>query len=400
MRSVRAFFNSFGESDAEPPVRRLSLPWLVSSAVVGILLTGGVGFWAYSLLLRLPEASSCRSLNWNEDDSPALRLQCAQVIASTRQPDDLLEGIRLAQSIPTEQQTLHQDSQRLIKQWSQELVELAENAFHEGSLDEAVRIARRVPLAVSLAQGLDDRIRKWQSDWSKAEEIYKNTEVEVAQENWSQALGLAKALLSVGNTYWATTKYQELLSTIQDAKENKGEQSKTAKSLKNSKFKLATDRKPLPTADDLINKWQKEQDAKDQAYLERARSLAKSGKPEELQAAVSEARRVLYGNSNYAEAQQLIGSWNRQAETAEDRVYLDRANQLASKGDLDSLQAAISETYRISSGRALSAEARDKADQWNQQIDQLRSRPRSPDLYRPAIPAPPDPLPKVSPLSP
>ena len=396
MRSVRAFFSSFGESNAEQPVRRLSLPWLSFSAAIGILITGGVGLWGYSMLLRLPEASSCRSMNWNEDDSPAIRLQCAQVIASTRQPDDLLEGIRLAQSIPTEQQTLYQDSQRLIKQWSQDLTELAENAFHEGSLDEAVRIARRVPLSVSLAQGLDDRIRKWQATWSRAEEIYKDSESQVTQENWSQALGLAKALLSVGNTYWATTKYQELLSTIQDAKENKGDQSKTAKSLKDSKFKLATDRKALPTADDLINKWQKEQDAKDQAYLERARTLAQSGKPEELQAAVNEARRVLYGNSNYAEAQQLIGSWNRQAETAEDRAYLDRANRLASKGDLDSLQSAISETYRISSGRALSAEARDKADQWNRQIDQLRSRPQTPDRYRPPIPAPPDPLQKVS----
>jgi hypothetical protein len=406
MRSVRAFFQSSEEPDPEQPVRRLSLLWLVSGAAVGILLTGTAGFWGYSMLTRLPEASSCRSVNWNEDDSPSLRLQCAQSIASTRQPDDLLEAIRLAQSIPTDQQALRQDSDRLIKRWSEELVGLAEDAFHSGALDEAVRIARRVPLEISLAQGLDDRVRKWQSAWSRAEEIYKDSESQVAQENWSQAFGLAKALLGVGNTYWATTKYQELLSTIQDAKEGKGEpsKSKTAKSLKDPKFKLTSDRKPLPTANDLIGKWQQEQDAKDLAYLERARSLAQSGKPEELQAAVDQARRVLYGNANYAEAQRLIGTWNNQAEAAEDRVYLDRATRLASKGDAESLQAAISETYRISGGRPLSAEARDKADQWSQKIEQLRARPQPADFYRP-VPSPtvpplqpPEPLQQVSPL--
>ena len=389
MRSVRAFFSSSEESDAEQPARRLSPLWLVSGAAVGVLLTGAAGFWGYSMLTRLPEASSCRSVNWNEEDSPALRLQCAQALASSRQPDDLLEGIRLAQSIPTEQQALRKDSDRLIKQWSEDLVGLAEDAFHAGSLDEAVRIANRVPLEISLSQGLDDRVRKWKSAWSRAEEIYRDTESQVTQENWSQAFGLAKALLGVGNTYWATTKYQELLSTIQNAKEGKGEQSKTAKSPKDPKFKLATDRKALPTANDLISKWQQEQDAKDLAYLERARGLAQSGKPEELQAAVDQARRVLYGNSNYAEAQRLIGTWNGQAEAAEDRVYLDRAARLASKGDADSLQAAISETYRISRGRALSAEARDKADAWSQKIEQLRARPQPPDLYRPAMPPPP-----------
>ncbi|HEY9909966.1 MAG TPA: hypothetical protein V6D18_20425 [Thermosynechococcaceae cyanobacterium] len=399
MRSVRAFFSSFG-LDADQSSCR-SFPWLIA-AIAGILLTGGAGFWGYSMLMRLPEFSSCRSINWDDEDSPAMRLQCAQTIASTRQMDDLLEGIRLAQTIPAEQPALRRDSDRLIQQWSQELAGMADDAFHAGSLEEAIRIARRLPLSVSRSQDLDDRIRKWQVAWSKAEEIYKDTEMQVSQENWTQAFGLAKTLLSVGNTYWATTKYQALLTMIQEAKEGKNDQSKnnqsktakSDKSLKSSNPKFATDRKPLPTAEDLITKWQRDQDAKDQAHLARARSLAQSGKPEELQAAMDEARRVLYGNANYTEAQRLIDSWSRQSATAEDRAYLDRANRLASKGDADSLREAISETYRISSDRPLSVEARDKAEQWNQQIQQLRSQPRSTDPY---IPIPPSVLPRNSP---
>lgn len=396
MRSVRAFFSSFG-LEADQPRRRL--PWVVA-ATVGILLTGGTGFWGYSMLMQLPEFSGCRSINWDEEESAAMRLQCAQSIASSRKADDLLEGIRLAQTIPPDQTTLRRDSDRLIQEWSRTLIDLADTAFHEGSLEEALRIARRVPLVASQSQGVNDRIRRWQEVWSKAEGIYKDAEGQVSQENWSQAFGLARMLLGVGNTYWATTKYQTLLTLIQDSKESKGDQSKTAqsktaKSLKNTNLKFATDRKALPTAEDLINKWQREQDAKDQSHLERARSLAQSGKPEELQAAMDEARRVLYGNANYTEAQRLIDSWSRQAETAEDRAYLDRANRLASKGDPDSLRAAISETYRVSSGRALAAEARDKAEQWNQQIQQLRSQP-SATFNRPPMPAPPE-LPKASP---
>jgi hypothetical protein len=383
MQSIRVFFKTLGDQ-SNPRSSAQANGWLRSpglrwAMLLVVLATGGMGFWGYSMLMRLPEFAGCRSVAWNENDSPSLRLHCAQTIAGSHTPDDLFEAIRLVQGIPMDQE-FRQTGDRLIQRWSLELVGLAEAAFQKGELQEAIRIARRIPMQSNTGRSLDQQMSQWQEIWSKAEAIYRDAEAEIPETNWTKAFGLAKSLLTVGNDYWATTKYQELLTLIQDAKEEKGDRTKVTKASKPGEGGKLTG------TEDLITRWQRNQEARDASHLEKARQLAQSGDAANIRSAISEAYRVLYGNPQYEEAQALIQNWRKQAEIAEDRSYLDRANRLAAKGDERSTRQAIDELYNVNSGRSLYPEARERASQLNQQVQQLRSQP-APD------PVPPEPKP-------
>jgi hypothetical protein len=81
------------------------------------------------------------------------------------------------------------------------------------------------------------------------------------------------------------------------------------------------------------------------------------------------------GNPRSREARRLASRWTTDIELREDRPTLTQAEEIARAGDADSLQAAISIARQIGSGRALSAEARDRIQTWQQQLAALQAPP-------------------------
>jgi hypothetical protein len=67
-------------------------------------------------------------------------------------------------------------------------------------------------------------------------------------------------------------------------------------------------------------------------------------------------------------------------ETLENQPLFDRANQLASKGDAASLQAAIDEANKISWGTALYDEANARVEQWREQMYEAEVKARTEQL--------------------
>jgi hypothetical protein len=137
--------------------------------------------------------------------------------------------------------------------------------------------------------------------------------------------------------------------------------------------RIERDRPLYGKAQQLISHWQLE--IQDVQRLGSARQLAQGGTLDDLRAAIAEASLIPSFNPRGAEAQQAINEWRTTIETAEDRPYLDRATQLASSGDINSLQAAIDEASRIGRGRALSEEADTQIAVWRGEIQRIQDQP-------------------------
>lgn len=377
------------ELEASQRVRETSWLWGTVGLFLLLLLPVGVGTVAVRHLLVLPALPRC----WNVaqgSNSSSTRVYCSEILASKQTVEDLRRAIQLVNQVDSKD-PLRGKSDRLIEQWTQDILRLGEAEFQAGSLDRARDIAKRVPFNVATADLAAAKIKDWETIWAKAEDLYSQVETEIDEENWFGALSTARLLLTVGNQYWANTQYQALMRLLQSARDSKA----------------AAKRSPAPAnksvgVNDLIRQWETEQATTDVGRLDAARRLAQEGSPENLRAAVSEAEQVLYGTPQYDQAQALISTWRRQIETIEDRPRLNRAAELARQGDVRSLEAAIDEANQVTWGRSLHQEAREQAEAWRRQVHDLRLREQEEvlrQLNRTVSPAPP-PVPVVPPSQP
>jgi hypothetical protein len=321
-------------------------------------------------MLRFQQLAGCQAsaaTETVEEDAVAASFYCAQVSASQQTIDGLSEAIRLARLVPADH-PLAAQGDRLIEQSSQKLLELAETSFQSGNLEEAIGIARRIPVTTGAYKTADERIESWQSAWDDAQTIYSDAQASAERDQWDQAFEKARELRQLSNRYWNSDRYQELVQKIQEAKEGKAAQAKAERERQKDSAAKYT------AQPDLVSNWQQDQAREAAANLDRARKLASAGTAEGLRAAMDAAGLVLYGTPRYEEAQRSVDRWNRQLQEMEDRPYLARAAQLASKGDMSSLQAAIAEASNVSFGSALYQEAQAKIGQWTDAIQKLHSQ--------------------------
>ncbi|XHX76464.1 MAG: hypothetical protein RBJ76_18745 [Stenomitos frigidus ULC029] len=345
----------------------------------------GTGWWAMNVL-HFQQLSGCQSLAETEgqtDDAAAISFYCAQESAGQQTVEGLSEAVRMARLVPSDH-PLAAQSDRLIEQASQALLALAEASFQGGNLEEAIKAARRIPAFTATYKTADERIESWQSAWDKAQLIDSDARALAERDQWEQAFAKARELRQLGNRYWDGDRYQELVQKIQEAKEGKAAQAKAEREQQQ--------KRPQATAAlriDPLSDWHKDQEKEAIANLDRARKLATTASVDGLRAASDAAGLVLYGTPQYEEAQRLVEQWNRQLQEVQDRPYLKRAMQLAGKGDMPSLQAAIAEASNVSFGSALYQEAQNKIGQWTEAMQQLHlqtypNRPANSNLISPA----------------
>lgn len=324
-----------------------------------LLVPVGVGSIAVRELLVLPALPRCWSVA-QSSNSASTRIYCAEILANKQTIEDLRRAIQMANQVDADD-PLRPKSDRLIEQWTQDILRLGEAEFQAGSLDRARDLAKRVPFNVATYATAEAKIKEWEEIWAKAEKIYSDVEAEIDQENWFAAMTTARMLLTVGNQYWATTQYQALMRLLQSSRESEA----TARRSPHSANEAGG-------LNDLIRQWETEQATTDAGRIKRAQELAQGGRVEDLRAAVDVAEQVLYGTPQYDQAQSLIHTWRQQIEAIEDRPRLTRAAELARQGDVRSLEAAIDEANQITWGRSLHEEARAQADRWRQQVHELR----------------------------
>ena len=198
-------------------ISRWTKSWVLWAVILS-LIPGSMGFLAISMLFKLPSAPNCPQIFWPLA-SASVRLHCAQLAASKQTINDLLQAITLVKQLP-ENHPLRGEINRLLEVWSRDILQLADQSFQSGNLEEAIATARQIPTDLKASQLVEEQIEKWQTIWSKAEGIYQDAEKELRQRHWQSAFMLTSRLLRVNNKYWATTKYDQLNNIIVTARED------------------------------------------------------------------------------------------------------------------------------------------------------------------------------------
>ncbi|AKE64825.1 hypothetical protein MYAER_2481 [Microcystis aeruginosa NIES-2549] len=127
------------------------------------------------------------------------------------------------------------------------------------------------------------------------------------------------------------------------------------------------------TALAMRERWQLQ--VQDVKILSEARDLAQAGTIEQYSAAIAKAGEVPPNNPLWSQAQQEIGSWNRQIQVIEDRPILERAQEIALPGDINSLSSAIIQARAIGKNRALYRDAQREIRGWQVRIERMEDQP-------------------------
>ncbi|MDY7048111.1 MAG: chromosome segregation ATPase [Microcystis panniformis WG22] len=127
------------------------------------------------------------------------------------------------------------------------------------------------------------------------------------------------------------------------------------------------------TALAMKERWQLQ--VQDLKILSEARDLAQAGTIEQYSAAIAKAGEVPRNNPLWSQAQQEIGSWNRQIQVIEDRPILERAREIAIPGDINSLSSAIIQARAIGKNRALYRDAQREIGDWQVRIERMEDQP-------------------------
>ncbi|MCT7985696.1 hypothetical protein NG796_20700 [Laspinema sp. A4] len=379
-------------------------------ALITFLLTGGLGGTALLTLLRLPAMPNCGENAWT---SGSEHLYCAQQAASEQTVDGLLRAIAEVHQLP-EDHPLRPEINRQIEKWAGQLLDLAEKIFNEGKLTEAISSARQIPPNTTAAGLVQERITRWQSIWNEAEKLYKNAESELEKENWNQALGYMRQLLSVENTYWETVRYDGLSQLIR-ATQQEGQTLNKARSLaeqgdlKNITEAIALVEKIEPQsklykksrslATDFAKqilalarkngedkKWEDaiyiarqvpnnssvKKEAEDFIELTRAKSIASRVTVRSLEDAIAKAQVIGPDRPLHLEAKRLISQWQ---DSIKDVAYLEQARNIAMSGNVNNLRSAIAQAQLVSRTNLVWDRAQEEINEWQSQIEESEDRP-------------------------
>ena len=384
--------------------KRLILDWRFVT-IAGLILTTSLTTLSIAFILKLPAIPNCPSIFWPLATA-SIRLHCAQIAAGKRTVPDLIEAIELVSGLP-EDHPLYKEASHWIEDWSNDLLDLAQDKFNTGKLDEAIAAAKKIPAHAAAAKKVEERIATWKKVWKDADAVVAKVDMFLSKRNWKDAFNEATKLLAIDNLYWQTQRYTqigELITTAKDeitklasadrAIENgnadelvkafKGletipEKSVVYKEVQDIKPRIgkrlmtlaenAADRGAFEEASGIVNRIPDgikiKQDVDDLIALVNAQSKVSRGQLIEIEDAISQAERIPVGRPLYDRAQKLVARWKIEAQ---DVTQLDRARDLARSGSSEALQAAIVEAGTIGSSNPKFKEARAFIDKNNTQL--------------------------------
>ena len=309
--------------------------WVVWAAVL-TLIPGSMGFLALSILFKLPTAPNCPQIFWPLA-SASVRLHCAQLAASKQTINDLLQAITLVKQLP-ENHPLRGEINRLLEEWSRDVLRLADESFQAGNLEEAIATARKIPTDVKVSELVEEQIQKWQTIWSKAEGIYQEAEKELRQRHWQSAFMLTARLLRVNNKYWASTKYDQLNNIIVTARED-GDKLYKAENLANNR-----------NLDSLLKAIKLAETIKPDSYLYQKAQELISGFARKMLKLAQAKMKERNADQALEIARQIPPIPELQAEV-DDFMVLGEAQRSAFIGTTAGLEMAISQAQKIDASR-------------------------------------------------
>lgn len=377
-----------------------------------VLCSGGIGYGATSMLLKLPKTQSCSKVFWPVA-SASIRIYCAQTAAEDKNVEGFLSAINLVAVLP-DNHPLSPEINRNIDKWATAILEIGEQEFQAGKLEQAIATAKKIPSNVSAQELVEEKIANWKSIWSKGEETYAQVEDKLRQAEWNAAFNWAVRLTDSPNQYWATTKYEESINNINVAQEENASLNKAQTQITNGKIDdliLAIDKaddideksyayeqaqeiikqgkeKLVDNIEQLIKEqdWQQllqvtgrvpyslklQKKVKDWQILANAGSSSQLDTVFGIEEAIEEAQKLEKDSEYYGLGKKLIRRWELEIQ---DVRHLSKARQLARVGTIANLNKAITEAKLIASSNPRYSQARQEIDKWRRQVQIIEDQP-------------------------
>ncbi len=393
--------------------------------IVLVILSGGIGYGATSMLLRLPQTKTCSNVFWPVA-SAAVRIYCAQNIAEQKTVEDYLSAISLVEELPADH-PLRSEINRNVEKWATGILNIGETKFQEGNLEAAIAIAQEIPDNVEARKIVDSKIETWQTIWSKAERNYSQVGDYLRDSQWNEAFSAAVRLTDVNNSYWSTTKYQEAIDNINIAQEESAVLDQAFTQLKEGSldnlFAAIKKARAIPDnsyayedAQDILNQGKERIFALTDDHLAKRnwsallnitynvpgdilgieylvqewKIIANAGRSADLgsilnlEDAIAEVATLPPDANLYAQAQQLIARWTLEIE---DVKHFDQAKEFAQGANIPSYRAAITELKLIPAGNPRYQDAQKQIRQWRGEIQIIEDRPIIARARELAVPA-------------
>jgi hypothetical protein len=203
-------------SEALAPISKLNLPavnvdpWSAFWAVLAAMV-GGTGITSYLLLIAVPPTPSCQGIVPVATDSE--RLFCAQVGAETREVPKLRAAVELVKDW-NDRHPLHRESQRLLKEWSQDLIRIGRKQFDEGNIAQAIATLRIVPITSPSYDLTQETIAKWSIQAQKSAAIDGNFTTALKSGDWGEAFAILQSVQRMRGNYWNDFKHDKMASKL------------------------------------------------------------------------------------------------------------------------------------------------------------------------------------------
>ncbi|MEY2856098.1 MAG: hypothetical protein RLZZ74_407 [Cyanobacteriota bacterium] len=300
----------------------------------------------------------------------------AQTQISSGKIDDLLLAIDKADDIK-ENSYAYEQAQEVIAQAKDKLVAIVEQLIDEQEWRDLLQVTSRIPRSLKLEKSNRD----WQilanaGSSAKLDTVFG---MEEAIEEIKQ-LDKKSKYYNLGQTLKSRWKLE-----IQDIGHlSKAKDLVRAGTIPNLNEAIA-EVELIPSGNPRYNDARKAiadwrgqiQTIEDQPVLSRARELSYGNDVGAWRRAIAEANLISSSSPLYDEAQEDVRSWYTNIQRVEDQPILEEAESFASANNYP---AAISSAKRISSGRALYSEARNKIALWQREIDGQRYLREATDL--------------------
>jgi soluble cytochrome b562 len=299
------------------------------------------------------------------------KIASAQQIADSGRPEDFAKAIQAVSKIDPKRLARKRVGEK-VEEWSAKLVDVAKSAQSNGNYEEMVDAAQKVPPTAKVGKVASSYLQLGRAGMAAKDDTL-----------WSaiQAQALAAQIDTSTPVYeQSKTQRQKWEGQIQTwgqlaiAQWFAGVDQVSGYHLATEQAAMVAPNQPRRVqAQTLIASWKKQVDSfQDRQFMARAQQMAVDNTIASLQAAMTEAGKVLSGQPLRDAAQTLVAQWSDGIQRIEDQPTLDQAIALAKAGDLN---AAIQTADKIGSNRALYRDAQARAGEWVAQIQAVEDRP-------------------------
>jgi hypothetical protein len=326
---------------------RWLLLWLSTVSIVGLVLASGA-----LLLMKLPPPINCKNISPLASDGD--RLDCAQRAADSGNLEPLVAAITLVQPWLPEH-PLYPEAQRRTKVWSEAILRLAQQQIRQGNHQEAIKIARSIPVSSPLYPEAQAASATWQEDLQKAQTTTSQFQKALQEQKWQLASALIGGLSEYEKPYWTDGRIQALIQQMAAEK-------KAWQQLEEARDLVKTNQiAPLEEAIALVAKINPKSYTQAIAHKEQTR----------WSRTLIKVAAINYKNQDFLGVVKILQRLPASAalyQEAQDWTLVARASQTVRKNNILNLLDAIAAVRQIQSDSPLNGLAVKQAKLWESQL--------------------------------